>query len=574
MRSDILNKIREKTDIVELVRKYVPSLRKAGRNYKALCPFHNEKTPSFTVNPEKQIFHCFGCQEGGDIFSFIMKIENLTFMESVKKLAKEAQIKIDFSSYNSSEMEKTFSEIKKATCFAAEFYSRFLTSSNAAEARDYLKKRGISEKILKFFNIGYSPPYSDFLVNEASKKGFSKEILLKAGLVQMRETGHLYDYFRNRIMFPIKGIAGDVIAFGGRILSTGEPKYLNSPETPLFSKRKNFYGLYESLPQIRKIRKIIIMEGYIDIIIAHQNNLNFAVAPLGTALTYEQANIVKRYAEEVILMFDGDTAGRKASIKNGNLLVEAGIYPKVALLPSGEDPDDYLRKRGVRAAIEIIKNAPDLMSFMLDLCAEKGVARAPLFEKSKIISSLLETVARQENEIIKSEWLKLISEKISVSHRALTVELAKIKLHTTSPENNKEKTPEEKIPPIEKGLVQLLLKNPRHINLADKIEESMLESDFAKKIISFMRNLKKSALNGVIAELSLKYPEFSPEIIKISVEELGGDSARDESAIKKTVDMVIKTAKEKKWRTMKNNLDSLSPQQLSEFKKLTKELKT
>lgn len=564
---DILDKIKSKIDMVDLVREYVPRLRKAGKNHVALCPFHDEKTPSFNVSPDKQIFYCFGCHEHGDIFTFVMKIENVSFIEAAKKLADKAGVS-GFSSFykSSSKEDKIRAEMKKALSFAAERYKKFLTSSNARSAARYLESRSLSGKTIAEFDIGFAPPESDFIIAEAGKAGISKEILVKSGIASIKDNGHVSDYMRNRVTFPIKNPSGEVIAFGGRMISSGEPKYLNTPETILFSKRKNFYGLNRALAQIRQVRKILVVEGYIDVIMAHQCGLTLAVAPLGTSLTHDQARLAKRFADEIIIMFDSDPAGRKASIKTGNLFLEEGLYPRVVSLPKGMDPDDFIKERGAEGAIKAIKNSPDLMRFMLNICVERGADRLPLLEKTKMINSLLETLSRQENDIIRMEWRREISEKLNVSEEALATEFSKTARKPAPAPPGGEAEPD--VPSIEKGLLQLLLKNPKMVKHCAGVSPEMFKSAFGKTIFSHMKNASRSKPE-TLSEISKLYPEFYGYALKLSIEDFDGDENVD-SSVRKAADLLVKISQQERWKELKNRLDELNAGEMKEFNELTR----
>ncbi len=417
--------IREKLDIVDVVSDYIPSLRKAGRNHKAVCPFHSEKTPSFTVSQDKQIFYCFGCHEGGDMFKFVMKIEGFTFVESLKKLAQKAGIQWQETEYHQlSARERERLDIKKVLSAAAEFYKKLLFSSNGEQARLYLGGRKISKASVDRFGLGFAPGEPS-LTSELERQGFSKEIAVAAGLATVRDSGQVCDYFRNRIMFPIHNAAGEVIAFGGRAGEDQQPKYLNSPETPLFSKRRTLYGIYEALPQIRKEGRLLILEGYMDVIAAHQHGVTFAVAPLGTALSTDHAAFIKRYSRDTILMFDADDAGITASVRASDIFMDAGMYVKVADLGESLDPDEYLNEYGREAFDAKLAQAADPLEFRISALLRGRQGPLASQDKAKLIEALLDTVVKQGDEILKSEWVKTLASRFDVTQESVLRQLKK-----------------------------------------------------------------------------------------------------------------------------------------------------
>ena len=575
MRSqNIIETIRERLDIVEVIRDYIPSIQKAGKNFKALCPFHNEKTPSFTINPDTQRFYCFGCQEHGDIFSFIEKIDGLTFMEAAQKLAAKAGVQWEgFSMKTMTENDRVRIELKKVMELASLFYSRFLTSSNAVKAAKYLKDRNVSKESIEKFKLGFSPIAENMFVNEATKRGFSKELLIKAGLAYVKENGQITDYFRGRVMFPIKNTIGEVIAFGARALGDFQPKYLNSPETPLFSKRKTLYGIFEALRDIRKEKKILLLEGYMDVISAHQNGIGFALAPLGTAFSHEHASFAKRYSKDIVVMFDGDTAGQNAAIKAGEIFMESGLYVKIAALPDGLDPDDFLIAHGVDEFKKQLDEAGDIINFKLNLHIKESPRNLPAQEKSKITKIILETVAKQNDEIIKNEWTKTIAEKLNIPQETVLAELKKINYGTKEKRSNNEQESDfEEIPALELGLIHIFLKDTSLISHAEKLNANNLQSDFAKKILTVIRDMAGENHRSIIDKLIANFPDYAAKISKLSHEEIDDDLS-PEKVITASVTQLLRAAKERRRQSLRRNISNLTQEELTEFKELTNELK-
>ncbi|MCX5786480.1 MAG: DNA primase [Elusimicrobia bacterium] len=564
-----IESIREKLDIVDVVKDYVPALRRAGRNYKAPCPFHNEKTPSFTVSPDKQIFYCFGCNEGGDIFTFVMKIEGLTFPEAARKLAQKAGLSWEdrhFTGLSAADRENL--EIKKALAAACEFYKKFLFSSGGEKARLYLGARKINKATVEAFGLGYAPSGDNALTQELLGKGFSKDLLSRAGLSGLRDSdGSPYDYFRGRIMFPIKTQTGTVTGFGGRILDSGEPKYLNSPETPVFSKRKTLYGLDRALAGIRKSGRLLLLEGYMDVISAHQHGVDFAVAPLGTALTMEHASFIKRYAKDTIIMFDPDAAGIKASVRAAEIFMEAGLYSRIAELDAGLDPDEYLNENGPEAFAQKISDAADPLDFRMNLFF-KNRAAVSSQDKARAIDALLETVLKQGDEILKSEWVKNIAFRFEVSEISVLQQLKK-----KSQVPGKERKPDEtsapqSMPALELGFIQLLLKDPELAVCAEGLEESDLSHPLAKRIFSEIKNLKPEERPRAAAALIARLPEEASLIMKLAVADIPSDINPAQNAAK-TVKMLKKNSHERRRKELSKNYSTLTPSQLEELKHLT-----
>jgi len=340
----IIEEVRLRNDIVEVVSGYV-KLEKKGRSYWGLCPFHNEKTPSFSVEPNKQFFYCFGCNKGGSVIHFIMNIENLEFVEALKFLADRAGIALpeteDPQEREKAEQRKVILEINRQ---AARFYFRSLAGKDGLKAQNYLKKRGLLAKTIKQFGLGYAPAEWDGLTRELLKQHFPADLLIKSGLSIRAKSGELVDRFRDRIMFPIFDIRGNIVGFGGRVLDGSMPKYMNSPDTPVYNKSRELYGL--NYARMSPSKRLLIVEGYMDVISLHQAGIDFAVASLGTALTRMQAWILKKYSEEVIIAYDSDSAGQAATMRGLDILEETGCNVKVLILPEGKDPDEYIRIHG------------------------------------------------------------------------------------------------------------------------------------------------------------------------------------------------------------------------------------
>lgn len=366
---DIIEEVRMKNDIVDVISQYVKLTRK-GSSYFGLCPFHNEKTPSFSVTPARQMYYCFGCGNGGNVFTFVMEYENFTFGEALKYLADRAGVSLPQIEYSKeakakSEKKAVLLEIYKQ---AAQFYYYQLRRENGTQAMKYLQNRGLSEEIMKKFGLGYSDKYRDLLYRFLKQRSYSDELLLESGLFQVDEQKGVYDRFWNRVMFPIMDINHRVIGFGGRVLGDGKPKYLNSPETRIFDKSRNLYGL--NVARTSREKYLILCEGYLDVISLHQAGFTNAVASLGTAVTAGHAGLLKRYTQEVLLLYDTDEAGIRAALRAVPILREAGILCKVVSLEPYKDPDEFLKELGPEALKERLQEAMD--SFMFRVSAAES----------------------------------------------------------------------------------------------------------------------------------------------------------------------------------------------------------
>lgn len=420
---EIIKEVQMRTDIVEIISGYV-SLNKRGENYVGLCPFHSEKTPSLNVSPEKQLFYCFGCGIGGNIFTFLMKKENITFPESVRWLADRYQIRLPENKLENA-MTDRFKEKRELLYVnrqAAYFYKHnLLNTSEGKRALNYLRNRGISDDTIDKFCLGYAPKRWNAFEDFARKKGINVAVMEKAGLIiKRKDKKGYYDRFRDRIMFPIQDTAKNVIGFGGRVIEDGEPKYLNSPENPVFTKGSNLYAL----PMIKKDRnlEVIVVEGYMDCISLHQHGFTQAVATLGTALTQNQAILLKRFTDEVVLAYDADQAGETAAQRAIDVLAGEGLKIKILKFPAGKDPDDFLRAYGRDAFEKLISNAPDDVSFKLE-SAKKGLDVETPDGKLKFLSRAIDVLSQIESHVEKDIFIKKIASEYGLSESAIRAEL-------------------------------------------------------------------------------------------------------------------------------------------------------
>ena len=410
---DFLESLSDKADIVDVVSDYV-TLKNSGRSYVGLCPFHREKTPSFHVDADKQLYHCFGCQASGNVYTFVMKIENLDFVEAVKFLANRVNMPLPEEGAAKGVSREKKARLLEANRQAARFYHELLYLPEGAEALNYLRGRGLTDNIIRRFGLGYSPNARNELYKHLANKDFASSELIESGLCVMGDAGPR-DFFRNRVMFPIINTYGEVIAFGGRVMDKTEPKYLNTGDTPVFNKRKNLYSL--NLLKKSKAKKAIITEGYMDVIALNANGYDYAVASLGTALTRDQIKLVSRYAPEIYVSYDGDKAGVSATHRAIELARAEKLKVRVIALEGGKDPDEYMRELGPQAYADSMSSAKWGIDYLLEealahLDSDEAKAKAA-FEGSKI-------VAQYAFDSIETEmYLKRISQKTGFSIEAL-----------------------------------------------------------------------------------------------------------------------------------------------------------
>ncbi len=512
-----LEEIKSRIDIVELISEYV-SLKKSGHNWKGLCPFHSEKTPSFMVNPARQAYKCFGCGEGGDIFTFVMQNENLDFKEALKLLAKKAGVTLKMSpghAGRASEKE-TVLKIQK---YALSFFQHHLKKNPKASA--YLKDRGISGEAVEAFSLGYAPDSWEALKKHLEGKGFRPEMIVKAGVITKSQKGY-FDMFRRRIMFPISDLVGETIAFGGRVIDSGEPKYLNSPETPVFNKRRILYGFDKAKKHIKETGSVLFMEGYMDVIVAHMHGFKNAVAPLGTALSSDHGRLVKRFTDNVILVFDSDPAGIKAAKSSAEVLFECGLDVRVLALPDKEDPDSFLNKRGDKAFSDLVQNPLSIIQF---LAMQKK-------DKRMIAREAVEIISRISDSLLLDGYVKEMSDRMGIKDVFIMEKLQKLQKNPGRPVEKTAPLPKKKSRPLdEMYIIKLVIQFPEKAEAVFKAidEDDFTDSDM-KLILKKMREGltdfnqltlqcsgdEKHLLNDIIFMTEFNDPDFndSDKVIK------------------------------------------------------------
>jgi DNA primase len=408
---ELIDQIRTANDIVDVISERI-QVRKAGRNYKALCPFHQEKTPSFNINPERQIYHCFGCGAGGNVISFVMEYDKIGFPDAVRELAQRAGIAIPDGATTGDMREDP---ILAANEFAMSYFEASLRGAQGKKARDYLTSRGLASSTVETFRIGFAPPGWEGLLRAARGKGIEESLLEEAGLVVRRDDGSgVYDRFRDRIVFPLLAAGGRAVGFGARALGDGQPKYLNSPETRVYHKGRYVYGLAQSRPGMRIAREAILVEGYMDLVTLFEAGFQNVVASSGTALTPEQARVIARYADTVFLAYDGDDAGVSAAARAAETLIQVGLKVRIARLPDDADPDSYLRERGRDALAERIAEGLDFIDFTLAVESPETADG-----REAVARRLVGTIAGVGDPIKADLMLEKLSSAMSIARGAL-----------------------------------------------------------------------------------------------------------------------------------------------------------
>ncbi|MCD6399433.1 DNA primase [candidate division WOR-3 bacterium] len=465
--NEVVNKIKESVDIVEVIGERIP-LKKSGKYYKALCPFHREKTPSFFVSPDLQIYHCFGCGASGDVIKFLQEYDKISFGEALKLLADRAGIKLGGQYEEHNDLYKVNEE-------AAEIYHNYLFAN--VSAINYLKKRKINDEIIKQFKLGYAPNGSYIKGKLIGKYG--EQTLLSAGLLTKSDSG-LIDKFRNRIIFPLFSLSGKIMGFGGRILGTGRPKYLNSPETPIYSKGKTFYSLYHSRNSILKSKSLILVEGYFDYLTMFQAGYKNILAPLGTSLTENQAQILGRYANKVFLFFDNDEAGSKATNRNLGILIDKGVEIRLCITDKGKDPDEIINSQGPEAIKHIIENSFELLDYILELY-RKNYDLTNASHLTKVVHSMNEMLTRIHDPVTFNVYKRRIA-------RDLMIEEDLLKPNKKSDIESKiEKTNLSNEKKSELPLLAYILDSPEELTVMPEIE---FEEFSLPPLREAIRNLK------------------------------------------------------------------------------------
>ena len=465
---ETIDEIRSRTNIVEVVSECGVALRPAGRDYKGLCPFHDEKTPSFTVSVQKQIFYCFGCQTGGNVISFVQKYEGKNFIETMEWLAGRLNISLPSQDVRETANRKRILSLENLHQFAVEYYHRqLLTDRMGTPALRYLKHRGVQPKTIRMFQLGYAKSGRRDLVKVATDEGFTIQQLVDAGLIKDEDRGP-QDRFWNRILFPICNERGVPVAFGGRSLSDEhQPKYLNSPATVLYDKSNLLYNLDKARQSIYKLQHVLLVEGYMDALMLHQSGIENVVASSGTSLSENHASMLKRFAPEVIIVYDGDASGFRAAHRGLDRMLAEGLRVRIALLPAGEDPDSFTRQHGPDAFTELTDQAINLIEFQIQGAIQRqDIHRVDV--KAQVVREITETLLNLKNRMERSEYVKYAARELHVDERMIWQELrdAGLKEEQTPQRTRQARRAPEKLSPraqIEMQLLEALIQNPESI---------------------------------------------------------------------------------------------------------------
>ena len=483
-----LQEIQERLDIVEVIGGYA-SLKKVGQNFKALCPFHPEKTPSFMVYAQKQIYICFGCHVGGDLIDFVMRIEHLEFTEAVQMLAQKAGVAVPEQTRGRGPSVNP--ELYRAHEVAVRYYRELLMNSPEGEtARAYLVKRGLDKATWETFSLGYASNRWDGLLSRAEQEGLAPELLERSGLVIPREGkgNGFYDRFRDRVIFPIGDSRGKVIGLGGRVLQDeAGPKYMNSPETPLYTKGRILYGLHLAAPHIRERDFCIVVEGYMDLVTLYQHGIRNVVASMGTSLTESQVHLIRKITRHVVMIYDGDYAGEMATLRGLDLFLEAEMRVKVAGLPSGFDPDSLIKSQGTQAMVEAIHGSQDLFDYKLGLLKRRLDPRESE-GRIRICEEMLPTIKRVPNAVQRGEYVKRLSQLLGVEEPLLWAELGRIKSSSWKPSAVTGTGPHAEVVMTAEELVAgLLLEDPRKMTqLTGRLSSDLFQDPKIQELVTWL----------------------------------------------------------------------------------------
>ncbi|MFW5991845.1 MAG: DNA primase [Halanaerobiaceae bacterium] len=521
---DFPEQVKERIDIVEVVSEYV-DLKRSGKNYKGLCPFHQENTPSFTVNPDNQFYYCFGCNTGGDVFNFMMEIENITFRESLKQLADRAGLEMPGRSKGQKRINKKREKLFQINKLTARYYHYLLSKKKVGEkARRYLADRGYTNGDIEEFHLGFAPDSWRALLKFLQRKGYAEKELLAAGLVLKSNKGTFYDRFRNRIIFPIFNIRDEVLAFGARTIETGErdtPKYINSPETLIYKKGTTLYGINWARDSIRSTEEAIIMEGYTDVLTARKEGLENVVASLGTALTSSQARLLNRYASTAYIAYDADAAGARATMRGLDILKQAGLKVKVIQLNEEEDPDDYIREHGQQAFLQKRNQALNLGDYKLkQTIGDKDLAdpEKKIETAQKVVEMLVSISDPVEREI----YLQKAAEKLDIAPDVLKEKMSgynkkdKNYKNSYTKNNNKTNLPGS-INILEEKILQAIINNKSlRRQFSNRLKPQYFDTRWSR-VIKVLRNNIDIDINSILENIEEK--ETKKRLMALTVAE-------------------------------------------------------
>ena len=552
---EVINEIKYRNDIETVISQYV-TLKRRGKNLVGLCPFHNEKTPSFTIYPENGSFYCFGCGAGGDVITFIGLTENLDYIESVKLLAEKSGVVLPHDGYDNSmqNLKNTVYDINRET---AKFFHAYLMSEDGKWALDYLLNRGLSIKTIKHFGLGAAPDSWDMLINHLKSKGYTLSQMYTANVVGKSDRGGYYDRFRKRVMFPIINIRGNVVAFSGRAMPENEKKggkYVNTADTPVFKKSENLFGI--NFAKNHCSEQLILVEGNLDVISLHQAGFCNVVAPLGTAFTNEQANLISRYTKEIVLMLDADAAGQKAIKRASSILENSGLSVKVVVIPDGKDPDEYIRKNGADRFRGLLNGAVSDIEYKL-LTAANGISLESDDGKIKYLGLAAEIIAETDDVMIRDIYIGRLSEKYGVSRTALTSKVDDLRkknrrikqkqeigniIHPkfTKDDVNPERRNSLKATAAEETLIAVLLQHPDFYSYAkEKLPQDKFVTSLNKRIYGIICETLDEGRN---LDISVFAQKLLPSEVGYLVSLQNGDKAGNnpKTVLKDCIEVILK----------------------------------
>ena len=577
---DILNEVKESNDIVEVISQYV-HLKRSGRNYFGICPFHNEKSPSFSVSPDKQIFHCFGCGVGGNVISFISKIEGIGFKEAIETLAERANISLPVNtSQEDSKLEELKSKVFKVNSFTADYYHKRLYDSKSKIGQEYVKKRKLTNDTLEAYNLGFSGNF-DELYQVLRKEGFNDEEILESGLVNKNDNGKYIDRYRNRFMIPILDVRNRVIAFGGRVIDDSKPKYINSPENIVYSKGKHLFGL--NVAKKGDTKKLLIVEGYMDAISLHQRGITNVVASLGTALTTNQGWLLRKNAEEVILGFDSDGAGQTAIIRAMKVMQNMGCDMRVLQMTGAKDPDEYIIKYGSARFKKLMDEAISLIEFKVKVL-KQSLNLDTAGDKVKFLNEIAKLISKIDNSIEREIYIDKIAKNYNISKEAIFGQVNKIqylgknktnileknKKITHKKDEEKDKSIKEEVIKRENIIISILINNPENYQyIKQKISIEDFQYDINIKIIKELyQELEKENYNVNSVLDKLQDDNIQSHLTAIMAEDSGITDN------KKAIDDILKKYEREKLEKKRDELikQSSLEQDKEKKKKLGEEL--
>lgn len=571
-----LSELYSKNDIVDVVSSYTTLTERGGRHW-GLCPFHNEKTPSFSVSRDKQLYYCFGCKTGGNVTNFIMKVENMSFPEAVEMLAKRAhmempQMMADQQYKALKEKKQKIAEMHKT---AARYYYDTLHSDKGKEAMRYLKKRGIEANIIKRFGLGYAPDGWSSITDLLKQKGFEHDLIRESGLVSVKD-GRMFDTFRGRVMYPIINTFGEVIAFGGRVMGDGTPKYLNTRETAAFNKRRNLYGI-DHIRKMRGVKSVVIVEGYMDVVSLAAGGVKAAVASLGTAFTKEQAVLLKRYTNNVFIAYDGDEAGQTATIKALDILLPEGLNAHVIRFGEGMDPDDFIRKYGLAGFAKKAKNAYTEIGYRLAVTKERFDLQTDDGKEGYAIAAA-DIIANIKSPIRRERYIERVAEETGFSVGSIEAQTGRNQTQENSITINRYNSTATGEEGADSAFLSMAMAHPQHIvDAAANLTEDNFAAASHKKIFSALYDSIKKGIQPTYAELLtlLDSEEDRSEAARLAEFTAKAD---DPLAYMKDCAVAMLTASVKRRRQeLKQQLSGASGEQrrklLAQISELDKELK-